>query len=180
LLGTPLIVALPPGVLPPGVPITPVANPRIVHATLYLNHTCRTQNDALYAMDAVTVTDEECDRPEGGEPPLPCGAPAVGSADGGAFPPPDAGGTADAGAPPGTGGGNIRQSTITFQHLFDGNPDEANAGERLTNVSDFEFYLADPREICPGGVGPPPPCRGHLTGHFNFYFQRGRPAQPFP
>ena len=42
------------------------------------------------------------------------------------------------------------------------------------------FYLADPRQISPGGLGPPPPCWGHLKGNFHFYFQRGRPAQPFP
>ena len=39
------------------------------------------------------------------------------------------------------------------------------------------FY---PREICPGGIGPPPRCRGDLKGSFKFYFERGQPAQPFP
>ncbi len=177
LLGTPLVVSLAAGVVPPGVPITPVAEPRIVHASLYLNRTCRTQNDALYALDAVTVNSDPvhpCDRPDGGEPPLPCGAPAAASADGGVVP------AWDAAAPTAPAAGNVRQSTITFAHLFDGNPDESNAGERLTNVPSFDFYLADPREICPGGLGPPPRCRGHISGWFNFYFQRGRPAQPFP
>ena len=75
--------------------------------------------------------------------------------------------------------GAIGTSTITFHHLFDGNPDEANASERLSEA-DFDFYLADPRNICPGGLGPPPRCEGHLKGSFKFYFQRGRPAQPFP
>jgi hypothetical protein len=70
-------------------------------------------------------------------------------------------------------------STITFTSLFNANPDETNAAERLSSGS-FDFYLADPREICPGGLGPPPPCRGHIHGTFSFYFQRGRPAQPFP
>ncbi len=179
LLGTPLVVSLPPGVVPPGLPITPVANPRIVHAALYLDSTCRTQNDALYALDAVTVNaDGSCSRPDGGDPPLACGAPATANPDGGI-----GGGTADAGAdgaPAGSGPANIRQSTITFTHLFDGNPNESNAEARLTNVQAFDFYLGDPREICPGGLGPPPRCRGHLSGWFNFYFQRGRPAQPFP
>jgi hypothetical protein len=73
----------------------------------------------------------------------------------------------------------VRQSTITFSALFDGNPNESNAGERLSSGT-FDFYLGDPREICPGGLGPPPRCRGYLHGSFNFYFQRGRPAQPFP
>jgi hypothetical protein len=177
LLGTPLVVSLSPAVVPPGVPITPVANPAIVHAALYLDRTCRTQHDALYALDAVTVNpDGSCDRPEGGEPPLPCGGPATASPDGGSIVSPDAA----APPPPANSGGAVRRSTITFAHLFDGNPDESNAGERLTNVPQFDFYLADPREICPGGEGPPPRCRGHLTGWFSFYFQRGRPAQPFP
>jgi hypothetical protein len=70
-------------------------------------------------------------------------------------------------------------SSIVFNHLFDGNPNESDASKRLTDAT-FDFYLADPREICSGGLGPPPPCRGHLSGNFHFYFERGRPAQPFP
>jgi hypothetical protein len=159
LLGKSLSVSLPAGVTPPGVPIQAVANPAVVHASLYLERTCRTQNSALYAMDQVTLNpDGTCDRPEGGEIPLSCGGT---SATSGPVRP-------------------IGRSTITFQNLFDGNPDESNAGQRYTNVTAMELYLADPREICPGGLGPPPPCRGHLTGWFHFYFQRGKPAQPFP
>ncbi|HXX67034.1 MAG TPA: hypothetical protein VEK07_07630, partial [Polyangiaceae bacterium] len=70
-------------------------------------------------------------------------------------------------------------STIVFSSLFDGNEDETDAQERLTDAQ-FDFYFADPREVCPGGIGPPPPCRGHLVGYFRFYFERGQPAQPFP
>lgn len=70
-------------------------------------------------------------------------------------------------------------STILFNSLFDGNEDETNAQKRLTDAQ-FDFYFADPREVCPGGIGPPPPCRGHLVGYFRFYFERGQPAQPFP
>jgi hypothetical protein len=197
LLNTPLVVSLPPDIVPPGLPITPVANPRIVHAALYLNRTCRTQNDSLYALDAVTVNaDGSCDRPDGGEPPLPCGAPATAldaGADAGA--PSGADAAADAASEAGAGAtgaaGQVRQSTIVFQSLFDGDPDESSAAKRYTNVPDcsslapgtpcgFDLYFANPREICPGGNGPPPRCRGHLTGWFNFYFQRGKPAQPFP
>jgi hypothetical protein len=187
LLDKPLIVSLPPNVVPPDQPIKPVSEPRIVHAALYLNRTCRTQNNPLYALDAVTVNpDGSCDRPEGGDLPLPCGPPAV-AGDGGAD------GGVDAGAPAdgGTTAGNVRQSTIVFQSLFDGDPGESSAAKRYTNVPDcssvpagtpcgFDLYFADPREVCPGGGGPPPPCRAHLTGWFNFYFQRGKPAQPFP
>jgi hypothetical protein len=73
----------------------------------------------------------------------------------------------------------VGRSTITFTSLFDGNPDETVAAKRLSTAT-FDVYLADPRDVCPGGTGPPPRCRGHLTGNFNFYFERGRPGQPFP
>src|SRR5580658_9432863 len=42
LLGQALVVALSPSVTPPGVPVTPLAHPSIVHASLYLDKTCRT------------------------------------------------------------------------------------------------------------------------------------------
>lgn len=183
LLGQPLVVDLSPGVVPPGVPITPIASPSIVHATLYLDNTCRTQDDALYATTVSGVdSDGECRRPDAGEPPLNCPGPAIAS-EGGVE-----GGSADASVEAGTGAsegsdggipGAIGTSTITFTSLFDNNPDESNAGQRLSEAT-FEFYVADPRDICPGGLGPPPRCEGHLKGSFKFYFQRGRPAQPFP
>lgn len=182
LLGQALVVSLPPSVLPAGVPVTPVASPRIVSAALYLDNTCRTQDDALYALDAVSGVDPdgECRSPEGGEPPLACPSPAtaVTGADGGVASADGSVVLADAGAA-GAIPGNIGTSTITFTSLFDGNPDESNASERLSEAS-FDFYFADPRNICPGGLGPPPRCEGHLQGTFKFYFQRGRPAQPFP
>jgi hypothetical protein len=214
LIGQPLIVALPPGIAPPGVPIVPEMNPSIVHASLYLQRTCRTQNLALYALAAVTLNpDGTCQRPPGGEPPYPCGGPAVAVADAGGDASGDAQSTAAAdastdaassvsgdaavssadasagdaassdaaGAASGEGGGaaQIGTSTIVFKSLFDGNPDEENAQNRLTDAQ-FDFYFADPRETCPGAFGPPPRCRGHLTGSFKFYFERGQPAQAFP
>jgi hypothetical protein len=177
LLKTALSVGLSPAVTPPGVPVKAVANPPIVHATLSLQRSCRTQNVALHAMSAVSLNpDGSCARPDGGDPPLSCGAAA--GMDGGATP--DAS-TSVGGASPADGAAptSTMGSTIVFDNLFDGNPDESNAKQRLTEAT-FELFLADPREICPGGLGPPPRCRGHLTGHFKFYFQRGRPAQPFP
>jgi hypothetical protein len=177
LLGQPLIVSLPAGVTPPGVPLEPTATPSVVHATLYLGQTCPTQNVALYAMDAVTLP---CSSPDGGDVPLVCGSPTVG--DGGTLAAAEAGagdaGSADASAAEG-GTGTSTASTITFTSLFDGNPEESNASLRLTDAT-FHFYLADPREICAGGMGPPPKCRGELTGYFRFYFERGTPAQPYP
>lgn len=230
LLGTTLVVGLPAGVTPPGVPLQAVANPTIVHAALYLNKTCRIQNEALYAVDAVTLNpDGTCLSPDGSEPQVNCPGPAIVGADGGlegnvpdattldatvadASLPVDASLTAvDGSATPalvtsgpeggasvvsdvaacpvepgaivdGASGGLIPvpgTSTIVFSSLFDGNEDETNAQERLTDAQ-FDFYFADPREVCPGGIGPPPPCRGHLVGYFRFYFERGQPAQPFP
>jgi hypothetical protein len=177
LLNQTLVVALAAGVTPPGVPIEATAVPSIVHASLYLDRTCRTQNVALYALSAVSLNpDGTCERPDGGDPPLNCGAPAATVPAAGAAGA-DAG--ADAGpAPEGGVSAPVGTSTIVFQSLFDGNPNESNAKQRLTQAT-FEFFLADPREICPGGLGPPPRCRGHLVGNFKFYFQAGVPAQPF-
>jgi hypothetical protein len=183
LLSQPLVVSLPAGVRPVGVPIVPRTNPSVVHATLYLDRSCRTQNLALYALDAVTLNpgDAGCTPPAGGDPPVVCQnspvAPDGGPALDGAVA--EAGLAGDGGASPSTPPGPIGSSTITFNSLFDGNPDESNAAARYTDAT-FHFYLADPREICPGGTGPPPRCRGELTGFFKFYFERGKPAQPFP
>ena len=178
LLNTNLAVSLPVGVVPAGVPITPVANPAIVHGTLYLEKTCRTQNVALYAMDRVTLNpDGTCNRPDGGDLLLPCGGPAeVPNADGG-MSTAQMPAAADASVP--SPSGAVVSSWINFADLFDGNPDEPEAPQRLTTAK-FHFYLGNPREICPGGLGPPPRCRGELQGNFSFYFERGQPAQPFP
>lgn len=150
LLGKPLTVALPPEVTPPGIPIKPTSDPALVQFSLYLQKSCRPEVPALYAVaEATTNPDGSCD------------AATLTAAK-------------DCTATPTT-----RKSTITFQHLFNGDPEEPDADERLNEAS-FDVYLADPREVCPGGNGPPPPCRGHITGAFRFYFTRGRPAQAFP
>jgi hypothetical protein len=177
LYGQALTVSLPAGVTPPGVPIKANPNPASVHMSLYLARTCHTQNPALYAIDQVTLNASgTCDAVNGAPIQIQCGAAAPTDAG----PAVDAstleGGAGEAGAPAPSPTG---QSTITFTHLFDDNPNETDAQQRLTQAT-FEIFLADPRDICPGGLGPPPPCRGHLTGSFKFYFQRGRPGQPFP
>jgi hypothetical protein len=181
LLGQNLVVSIPVGVNVSGVPVTAIANPGIVHATLYLQKTCRSQNVALYALSDVTVNpDGTCDRLPGGDPPLDCGSAAtLPDTDGGAIEPAIPGQGADAGPAAAASTATTRSSWINFQNLFDGNPDEPDAKKRLTQAT-FEFFLADPREICPGGLGPPPRCRGDLKGNFKFYFERGQPAQPFP
>jgi hypothetical protein len=79
-------------------------------------------------------------------------------------------------SPAGVGSG---KSVIAFTSIFNGKLDESTAAERLT-AGCFDVYLADPRDIAPGGLGPPPRCRGHIKGTFSFFFERGRPSQPFP
>jgi hypothetical protein len=157
--GQPLKVSLQPSVTPPGVPIKPDPNPALVSMTVYLQKSCETQNVTLHAVEEVSIpADGTCDAPEvqGGDPTTGC----------------DPGKS----SPAGVGAG---KSLISFTHVFDGNIDETTAAERLT-AGCFDVYLADPREVAPGGLGPPPRCRGHIKGTFSFFFQRGRPAQPFP
>lgn len=200
--GKPLSVSLPAGVTPVGVPLAANPNPSIVHFSLYLQATCQIQDVALYALDAVTLGPSgSCDLDDDGGPPacpgstsgladvdggppdgstesdasLDAGADAAPAADAGAVAVGDGGAASEAGA----AAGSIGRSVITFTSLFDGNENAVSAQERF-NAGHFDVYLADPRESCPGGIGPPPPCRGHLTGDFSFYFERGRPAQPFP
>lgn len=165
LLGQPLPISLPPSVVPPGVPITPNPNPAQVQLAAYLQQTCRPATPGLYAMDQVSLTG-------GGGDAGSCSL----SADGGVA-------TQQCGAnvtPPAIG-----TSTITFAHIFDaslangGDPGSLTAEQRLTQAT-FEVELTDPRDMCPGGIGPPPPSRGHLSGSFRFYFERGKPAQAFP
>lgn len=191
-LGQSLSVALPIGVTTPGVPIVADANPAIVHASLYLQKSCRPQNVALYALDVVTLNaDGSCGEAGPSTQQNTCALPipvfdAAAAGDAGAdatvAPTADAGLTADGGVD----GGAITSvtspvgySTIVFDKIFNGDPNVANAGERLTQVPAFDLYFADPRDIAPGGLGPPPPCRAHLAGNFSFYFERGQPEQPF-
>jgi hypothetical protein len=181
LLGQPLVVSLPPGVSPPGVPLKASPVRSLVHASLYPERTCRTQNVALYAVDAVSLeADGTCNRPDGGSPPLRCDAPVTVAEGGAAASEADAGSVAACTAFQSTRvSGGVATSMIRFTSLFDGDVTASNAQQRLTDA-DFDFYFADPRDVCPGGLGPPPRCRGRLQGHVHFYFQRGRPAQPFP
>jgi hypothetical protein len=182
-------VALPVGVTPVGVPIVADPNPSNVHASLYLQKSCRTQNVALYALREVSLNaDGSCGQATLG-PQNTCVLPtpfdggltldggfaldAGSSLDGG-----DAATGADGGAAPVTTG-LVGTSTIRFDKIFSGDPNESNADKRLIDVPAFDFYFADPREIAPGGLGPPPPCHAHLAGHFSFFFQRGQPEQPF-
>ena len=158
-LGEALPVRIPADVTPPGVPLTPDPAPSLVDFAVYLQHTCKTQNVTLYAGTEALNADGTCDGAGSAPPACPTDATAAATAS--------------------TPAAKTATSSITFTHLFNGNPDEPTASKRLTEAS-FDVYLADPREVCPGGFGPPPRCRGHLTGSFRFYFERGRPAQRFP
>lgn len=156
--GRQLAVDIPAGVTPPGVPLVANPTPAPAHFVLSLQKSCQTQLVALYAVAQVTMpTDDTCTITE-----------EIDGSD-------TATGCASA-LPAGAGNG---KSTISFESLFDGDPTESSAALRL-NRGCFDVYLADPRDVDPGGKGPPPKCRGHLRGNFDFYFERGRPQQPFP
>ncbi|MCC6527146.1 MAG: hypothetical protein IT373_31145 [Polyangiaceae bacterium] len=68
---------------------------------------------------------------------------------------------------------------IVFEELFDGDPNEKSAAEKLT-VATFEVDVADPHDAAPGTIDVPDDKRSHLSGYFRFFFERGRPGQPFP
>jgi hypothetical protein len=154
----PLRVDLPNGVTPPGVPVKPDPNPALVSITLYLQRSCQTQNVTLQAVDQVAIPNDGT-----------CTVEARVGAD------PSQGCDPNKEAPAGVGTG---KSLISFTSVANGNIDEETAAERL-NAGCFDVYFADPRESPPPGDAPPP-CRGHIRGTFSFFFERGRPAQPFP
>ena len=67
--------------------------------------------------------------------------------------------------------------TITFHSIFSGDPNEEDSHQRLTNA-EFKVRFADPREL----VDAPDAeavTSSNVDGNFNFFFQRGQPAQPF-
>jgi hypothetical protein len=156
--GQALRVDIPTEVTPPGTPVVADPDPALVNFGLYLQRSCKTQTVTLNAVDEVAL-------PTDGT----CTAEAMKGAD------PTQGCAPGASAPAGVGSG---KSLIAFTSLANGKLDEEDAAQRL-NSGCFDIYLADPRDAPPGG-GAPPPCRGHLRGTFSFYFERGRPAQPFP
>ncbi len=149
-LGETLRVGLSPEVTPPNTPVVAEPDPPGVHLNLYLQKTCRTQNVALYAADVVRLAADGT-------------CTAVTQECGSATPVPTA---------------PTARSTITFDSLFNGDILESSDAERRI-AGRFDVYLTDPREACPGGFQPPP-CRGHLTGTFDYRYQRTRPYQPFP
>lgn len=69
--------------------------------------------------------------------------------------------------------------SITFQHLFSGDPNEQDAAEKLIEAS-FDIVVGDPRVTDPSVTRELPPQASRLNGYFRFYFERGQPAQAFP
>jgi hypothetical protein len=155
-----LVVDMPPEVTPPGVPIEAVPEPALVGMTLYLQRSCRTENITLHAVKEVAIPNDGT-----------CVTNAVMGAD------PTQGCDPTKESPAGLGSG---RSIVAFTSIANGKLDEETAAERLT-AGCFDIYLADPRDSSEGGtLGAPPRCRGHIKGSFSFFFERGRPAQPFP
>jgi hypothetical protein len=72
--------------------------------------------------------------------------------------------------------------TITFDKLFSGDPNEKSAEEKLTTAKSFAVMMGDPRDAPLGhyAVDIPDDKQSLVEGEFNFYFERGQPAQPFP
>lgn len=76
------------------------------------------------------------------------------------------------------------EGSIRFASLFSGDPNEKSAAEKLIYVPSFDITIGDPREA-PTGVplgasSMPRRTLSKLMGNFRFFFQRGRPGQPFP
>ncbi len=75
------------------------------------------------------------------------------------------------------------RGTVTFHAIFDGDPNETDAHEKLTDAefSDVEFAdLHDEKLDASGARTIDDSLVTHARGYFRFYFQRGQPGQPFP
>jgi hypothetical protein len=68
--------------------------------------------------------------------------------------------------------------SMTFFSLFNGNLNETDADQKLTDGAFAGIEVGDPRDRDPGSSIVK--NTSFIDGHFKFYFQRGQPAQPFP
>ncbi len=68
--------------------------------------------------------------------------------------------------------------TITFDALFSGDRNESESHDRFTDAR-FDATFVDPRDLLADGTYPVGRT-SRVTGWFQFFFQRGQPAQPFP
>jgi hypothetical protein len=71
------------------------------------------------------------------------------------------------------------RGVIMFEKLFNGDPNETSADQRLTTAV-FDVMVGDPRDEPAQGGDIPEDKLSRVTGWFRFYFQRGQPGQPFP
>jgi hypothetical protein len=71
--------------------------------------------------------------------------------------------------------------TMTFRAMFDGDPSETNAADKLIDA-DFDIQVGDISDAPAGAYAGdvPPGMQSRITGCFRFYYQEGQPAQPFP
>jgi hypothetical protein len=76
---------------------------------------------------------------------------------------------------------NAVSGTITFTHLFSGDPNEQTGSQKLSEAT-FDVQVGDLQEAPVGAPADAVPIanQSHVTGYFRFYFERGQPAQPFP
>lgn len=72
---------------------------------------------------------------------------------------------------------------IRFRSLFSGDPNEKSAAEKYIDA-DFDVIVGDPHDAPLGepidADAIPKEKTSHLTGYFRYYFERGKPGQPFP
>jgi hypothetical protein len=70
---------------------------------------------------------------------------------------------------------------ITFNAIFDGDPTETSAADKLTDAT-FDVSFGDAHDAPAGSYAGDVPAglQSRVTGNFRFYFERGQPAQPFP
>ena len=66
---------------------------------------------------------------------------------------------------------------ITFSSIFSGDPNEEDSDARLTSAI-FDVRFADPRDLV-DAEDPEMVTSSNVHGEFEFFFQRGQPAQPF-
>ena len=70
--------------------------------------------------------------------------------------------------------------TVTFEELFSGDPNESDPAERFS-AGRFALTVGDLRDVTIDDEGiPTVPNTSDIKGSFEFFFQRGQPAQPFP
>lgn len=71
------------------------------------------------------------------------------------------------------------RGVITFDEMFNGDPNETSAEARLSSGV-FDVMVVDPRKQPQGGGPISEEDLSRVTGWFRFYFERGQPGQPFP